>query len=221
MFREIFRALRARDKLGQMFDLVGEMLDSGKWMLERATEVLMRKVEWESVSDDLYTRDRQINETERTVRERIVAHLSVGDTGDLGACLVLMSVVKDAERIGDYCKNIFEVGRFYRHEYRRTEFSKPLDEVRDAVLPLFDEARDGFVEGDRQKARHVLDVARGLTKECDLLVRQLLSVHEQVAPDEAVAYVLLARFYKRVAAHLGNICTSVVSAVPMIDYREA
>jgi phosphate uptake regulator len=31
--------------------------------------------------------------------------------------------------------------------------------------------------------------------------------------------VLLARFYKRVAAHLGNIASSVVSPVPMIDYR--
>ena len=27
--------------------------------------------------------------------------------------LALISVAKDAERIGDYCKNLFEVGRFY------------------------------------------------------------------------------------------------------------
>ena len=36
--------------------------------------------------------------------------------------------------------------------------------------------------------------------------------------DEAVAYVLLARFYKQVAAHLGNIASSVVSPVPLMDY---
>jgi phosphate uptake regulator len=44
-------------------------------------------------------------------------------------------------------------------------------------------------------------------------------VHEQLAADEAVAYVLLSRFYKRVSAHLANIATSVVSPVPMLDYH--
>jgi phosphate uptake regulator len=33
-----------------------------------------------------------------------------------------------------------------------------------------------------------------------------------------VAYVLLARHYKRVAAHLSNIATSVVSPVPLLDF---
>jgi phosphate uptake regulator len=35
----------------------------------------------------------------------------------VAACLALMSVAKDAERIGDYCKNVFEVGQFYKEDF--------------------------------------------------------------------------------------------------------
>ena len=94
-----------------------------------------------------------------------------------------------------------------------------LEDIRRKVLPLFDDAERAFVEADRDLAYGLLDTASTARGRCDVVIRQLLSVHDQLAPDEAVAYVLLARFYKRVAAHLANIATSVVSPVPMIDYR--
>lgn len=219
MLKEIWQALRKTDILAEMIGEVDEMLANGKWMFERASEALMRETDWTALADELYPRDKQINRIEQNVRGQIITHLSVGNPGDLGPCLMLMSVVKDAERIGDYCKNIFEVARFYRHEYTRVEYSKPLAEIRENVLKLFDQAREAFTEADRDKAYAMLNSAAGLTKECDLLIHQLLSIHEQLAPDEAVAYVLLSRFYKRVAAHLVNIATSVVSPVPMLDYR--
>ena len=219
MLKEILSALRGRDVLAEMITKLGEMLEAGEWMFEQASEVLMREIDWSSVSDPLYARDKQINEIERGIRERIITHLSVGHQEDLGACLVLMSVVKDAERIGDYCKNLFEVARFYQREYTRTEYAEPLAEIRAAVKPLFAASRQAFTEADSKGAYSILGQASTITKRCDQLIRQLLSVHDQIAPDEAVAYVLLSRFYKRVAAHLANIATSVVSPVPMLDYH--
>jgi phosphate uptake regulator len=219
MLREILQALKGTDALDKMISQVGDMLTAGQWMFERASEVLMRKVDWKGAADELYARDKKINQIEQAVREQIVTHLSMGHQADLSGCLILMSVVKDAERIGDYCKNIFEVGRIYRREYTRPEYSLPLDDIRTAVVPLFDQAREAFVTGQRKQARRVLDTSGGITKRCDLIIQQLLIVHEQLAPDEAVAYVLLSRFYKRVAAHLANIATSVVSPIPMLDYR--
>jgi len=219
MLKEIFQALRGKDVLVEMIGQVGQMLDIGQWMFDKASEVLMRQSEWETVADELYARDRQINEIEQTVRERIITHLSLGHQADLSACLVLMSVVKDAERIGDYGKNIFEVGKFYRNAFTHRQYAAPLEEIRGSVRPLFAQAKGAFLQADKNLARVVLEDARGLTKSCDLIIQQLLSVHEQIAPNEAVAYVLMARFYKRVTAHLANISTSVVSPVPMLDYR--
>ncbi len=219
MLKEIFRALRGVNELSEMIGQLGQMLDIGQGIFERAFEVLMRSAEWSKVSDELYANDKSINEIERKIREQIITHLSVGHQSDMAACLVLMSVVKDAERIGDYGKNIFEIGKFYRHEYHHPEFSKPLHDIRTEVLSLFPQAKQAFMDADKDIAYKVLDEAGGITKKCDLIVQQLLSVEDQIAADEAVAHVLTARFCKRVAAHLSNIATSVVSPIPMLDYR--
>ena len=103
MLREILSALSGTDVLAEMIDQVARMLQAGRWMFGQASEVLMRTVEWKDVADDLYARDRQINRIEQDVRERIITHLSVGTQADLSACLLRMSVVEDAERIGDEC----------------------------------------------------------------------------------------------------------------------
>ncbi len=219
MWRELWRALRGTDALAEMTAGLGEMLDIGRWMFEQASRVLARSANWNELADKLYAEDRRINQTERRIRERIVAHLTTTGSADLAPCLVLMSVVKDAERIGDYCKNIFEVGKLYTREYTHPEFANPLDEIRTGVLPLFAQAKQAFMSGDRSLANEVLTKADTYVQNCEQIVRQLLSVHESIAPDEAVAYVLLARFYKRVAAHLSNIATSVVSPVPMLDFK--
>jgi phosphate transport system protein len=219
MLQEILNALKGTDALGEMIAQVGQMLQAGRWMFEQASEALMRTADWSGLADELYARDRRINRIEQDVRERIITHLSLGNQTDLSACLVLMSVAKDAERIGDYCKNIFEVGKFYSRPYSHPQYAGPLAEVRGAVEPLFEQAERAFVEADRAAAHKVLDVAGSVTKRCDVLIQQLLSGGDQAPADECVAYVLLARFYKRVAAHLGNIASSVVCPVPLIDYR--
>jgi phosphate transport system protein len=219
MLHEILSALSGTDVLAEMIEQVAQMLEAGRWMFAKASEVLMRTAEWKDVAADLYTRDRKINQLEQSVREKIITHLSVGNQADLSACLVLMNVVKDAERIGDYCKNIFEVGKFYEHDYTRPHYARPLEGIRHGIDPLFGKAAKAFTDADRTIARDVLSAAGGLTRTCDVIIQQLLSSNEEMAADEAVAYVLLARFYKRVSAHLGNIASTVVSPVPLIDYR--
>ena len=220
MFKQIWKALRGSDRLSELIAQLGQMLDAGQWMFGKAAEVLTRSLDSSKVADDLYARDRDINRMEQTIREGILTHLAVGNKADLSACLVLMSVVKDAERIGDYCKNLLEVGKFYQRDFTHPEYAGPLEDIRRQVEPLFGKAKECFTRVDAELAREVLAAAGALTKECDVLVRQLLSVREKVAPDEAVAYVLQARFFKRVSAHLGNIATSVLAPVSMIDYRE-
>lgn len=220
MLKEILNALKGKDTLGEMFTEIGKMLQAGQWMFGQASEVLMRKVDWEGISESLYERDREINHIEQSVRERILTHLSMGNQSDLAACLIIMSVVKDAERIGDYCKNLFEVGKFYRREYSHAQYARPMEDIRTAVDPLFAKTEKAFLEADRGLARRVIDTAGSLRHTCDLLVQQLLVGSDDLAPDEAVAYVLLARFYKRVAAHLGNIASGVVSPVSTIDYLD-
>lgn len=221
MLKEILHALKHTDPLAEMIEQFALMLDAGKWMFEQASTAVLTRADPSELNDELYGKDRQINAFERQVREKIVTHLALGHQADVAACLILMSVGKDAERIGDYAKNIFEIGKFCRSDLTDPQFIGPLEDIRTDLLPMFDRVRAAFVDADRDIARSVLDTAGQATRKCDLLIHQLLAVRETTPPAEAVAYVLMARFYKRVAAHLGNIATSVISPLPMLDYRGA
>ena len=220
MLRQIINAFRHKDVPTELDDQIGNMLDAGAWMFDQACDVLMRKVDAADISDALYKRDQQINHLEQQIRERIVTHLSVGNQGDLAPCLILMSVVKDAERIGDYCKNIFEVGKFYQGTFEHRTFSEPLTQIRDDVAQLFEPTKHAFVDTDEAAAKKVIDQSGAIVKRCDLLIQQLLSLDEELPPAEAVAYVLLARHYKRVNSHLSNIATGVSSPIPLLDYLD-
>jgi len=220
MLKELLDAWRGRDALTEMFADFDQMLDSTDWMFERAVEVFFSRVDWQPVQDPLYERDKKVNKAERRIRARIVKHLTVQPGADVPACLVLMSVVKDAERIGDYCKNIFEVGKFYTREFTTARYIEPLEKMRAGVEELFAQTRRAFSTSDVEAARGVLEAFGVFSKQCDGLIQNLLQERDHVPPDEGVAYSLLARHMKRIGAHLSNIATAVVAPVHRLDYMD-
>ncbi|MBN1943364.1 MAG: hypothetical protein JW849_08735 [Phycisphaerae bacterium] len=221
MWKEIINAFRHTDVVETLEGKIGEMLDAGQWMFQQVSDLLARKRRADALRDALYEKDRRINQLEQEIRERIVTHLTVGNPQDLGPCLVLMSVVKDAERIGDYCKNIFEVGKFYQGEFTRPEFHGPLEEIASTIQEMFERTKTALLENDAALAKQVIAKKGNISKSCNLLVQQLLSLEETDAPaGEVVAYALLARYYKRVESHLSNLASSVVAPVPLLDFHE-
>ena len=78
-----------------------------------------------------------------------------------------MSVVKDAERIGDYCKNIFEVGKYYRGPYEHREYGQPLEEIRGDIANLFEPAKHSFLEANKRVAKELLRKTAGMGKTSD------------------------------------------------------
>ncbi len=219
MFREIFDALKRRDRIADLVGELMEMLDLGLWMFTHACDAAQRKVDDGDVAEELYQKDQRINRLERHVREQLVVHLVTGHQQDAGTCLVLMSLIKDAERIGDYCKNIFEIGRAYRGEYRRHDLVGVLNDVQASIDALFPRVKEAFLKGQKKAASAAVEDSRDQRKKCDTILQQLLAPGGETAPDEAVALAMRARYYKRVAAHLGNIATSVNNPVPELDYR--
>ena len=218
MLRELLAAWRGKDALGQMFEEFDRMLGETHWMFQQAVEVFFSRVDWQAVQDPLYRRDKEVNRLEQSIRSEIVKHLTVRPDANLAACLVLMSVVKDAERIGDYCKNIFEVGKFYTREFTTHRYLDPLERIRSQTENLFQLTKEAFGQSDMDKARRVIQTFGQVGKECELVIRQLLRERDTIPTDEAVAYSLLARHLKRIGAHLANIATAVVSPVHRIDY---
>ena len=219
MFKQLFSAFKSGEVLDRAFSQLDEMLDHAQWMFIRANEVLHRKTAAEEVKESLYSRDKSINELLRSIRRKIVRHLTVNPGSEVAASLVLMSVAKDAERIGDYCKNVFEVGQCYKDDYHVSRYHDPLEDACTRVVGLFDTVRRGFRESDTGLAKAALKTADKIGDDCDRVIEQLLGDEQSISTHEAVAYSLLARHYKRVSSHLANVATAVLGKVDGLDFR--
>ena len=219
MFRQLFSALKSADLLEEAFAELGQMLDHARWMFVRANDVLRRKVGADEVRERIYQCDKQINDLLRSIRGKIVRHLTINPGVDVAAGLALMSVAKDAERIGDYCKNVFEVGRFYKEDFHVARYHEPLEAVRGRVEDLFGRVKTAFLDSDAEAAKWVLKTADAVGDDCDQVVEDLLGDGASCQTHEAVAYSLLARHYKRVSSHLSNVATAVLGKVEELDFR--
>jgi phosphate transport system protein len=192
------------------------MLAHTQEMYLTVTDVLLGKVDHQKVKDQIYAKDKKVNDEERQIRRRLVGHLVLGRLVDAPTCLVFMSAAKDVERIGDYCKNILEVADFYSVPGSHARYALPIQEIREEISQLFVKGGKAFAESDELLAREVLTAQEIVAKKCDMLIKQVLT--DTLPTSEAVSTALLSRYLKRVARHVGNIVSGVVSAVEDIDF---
>lgn len=218
MLKELLDMLRAKSPLNSMLAEFTQMIEKTEWMFDASTQVLMCEKPAEEVKDEIYAKDREVNEHQRSIRRKIIRHLSVQPGTDVPACLMLMSVVKDAERMGDFCKNIFEVGTMLDVTFDSGRYKTPLLELSEQVENLFGKTRKAFERSDEEIARSIMAKGAHISKQCDMLLKQLIV--DNLPTKKAVGYTLLARYFKRISSHLTNIASSVVTSVDNLDYLD-
>ncbi len=218
MLRQILEALRGKGLLAHMLDHFTDMLDDGEWMFAVVTAVLMGEKEAGEVRDAIFARDEKVDAEQRQVRREIVEHLTLRPEVDLPACLVLMNVVRDAERIGDYCKNIFQVADNYGCHLAQGSYEESLRQILTEIKGMFSGTKQAFHDSDTHLAGEVIGKLRSLTKRCDMVTSQLL--RDNPPARRAVVYTLLSCYFKRVAAHQANIASAVVAPLDRIDFLD-
>jgi len=216
MFKELINALRRRPLLDQMLSEMNEMLGQAVHMFRPIAEVLTGKQEMTNETHEMvYSTDRCINHIQRKIRKQLVEHLVVATGTDVPISLVLMSVSKDAERVGDMCKNMLEVaeagGALPEGAYR-ARFEKLLAETEE----LFEPTAAAFRESDKDLGAMAVEKGRALAREYDRLIDSL--IEDRMPTKDAVLMALLARYLKRLCLHLANIATSVVMPLHRLDY---
>jgi len=216
MFRELLEAWRSKDVLSQMYDELTQMLEDDEWMFRSVCDVLLEGKPGSELSEELYGRDIRVNQTERKIRKQIVEHLAVNPGAHTPACLVLMSVVKDAERIGDFCKNLYEVEHMARGKLAGNGYVSAFKTLADDIAGTFEKTRNAFLEGDSDLGHEIIEHELEIGHRCDDLVKRLAD--DSLECRLAVVFTLTARYLKRVSAHLGNIASSVVMPIHKIDY---
>jgi phosphate uptake regulator len=193
----------------------GQMLDAGRHVFDTAANAFLGGTDLEVIRKDLFKTDKRINRAERQIRREIVVHASVHGATDFPACLVLMSIVKDAERVGDYGKNLFDLAEL-APERPEGEHRQRLVELKDRISGLMAGCREVFDSQDTEAATALIVEAKQIEDLCDDQIRFLVQGND--AGRMAPAYVLAYRYFKRVAAHVRNIASSVVQPVHKLDF---
>ena len=104
-FKELFGG---QNLIEDAYDTTVTMLETDFEMFKAARHSL-RESETAELPIDVRKKDKQINKYEREVRRNVLTHLTVAGTANLVPGLVLVSIVIDVERIGDYTKNIVDL----------------------------------------------------------------------------------------------------------------
>ena len=98
------------DLLDSIDAKLSEMLTNSMHAYDITMNCLLGDTNLETVRDDLYNTDKAINELHREVRREMIIHSAVNSRNlDIPLLLSYMTMSKDIERIGDYCKNLFEI----------------------------------------------------------------------------------------------------------------
>lgn len=216
MFKNLLSFWKGKDFLLQVMEDFRIMLDEAETMFGVVCARLTGGGDDPELKDRIYGIDKKVNELQKEIRRRIVEHLSLQPTVDVNACLMLMSVVKDAERLGDYAKNLYEVTELLDQPIDKALFSQYFDNLDSDILKLFGQTKDAFIDGDEEKAKATWDYHRRINKGCDKIVQDVAK--SSLSVNEAVCFVLIARHFKRVVSHLVNIATAVVLPLSNLDY---
>ncbi len=219
MLRELLSIFRSSEPLADMGQNFAAMLSLTQQMTLQAGEIFFRMDATPDERTTLFKTDVKVNKLERAIRKQVIAHLSItGNRASLPYCLLLVSLVKDVERIGDYAKNLAEAPEYHEGPLPDDAIVAELREIRSGVETAFAATSTVFEGSDRERALVLIRQGRDLTHRCDLLVERI--ARGDYAASLTTATVLGARYYKRIAAHILNVLSSVVMPLHKLDYYD-
>lgn len=193
-----------------------QMLDAAARVFGDAADAFLGHADVAAVRDRVFATDKTVNKAERRIRKEIVVHESVHHGVDFVRSLVLMSILKDAERLGDYGKNLCDLAELSPERPSGTH-RQHLTVLKDRLIVLFRECREVLESHNEEKAKEILRSATALEDRCDEAVKRLIRLEDD-AGNMAAPYALAYRYFKRIAAHLRNITSSVVQPVHKLDF---
>lgn len=221
MWRDIINAFKGDDLYTQALRESHAMLDMDLEMFEASIESL-RYSDTSDVSIDIYSLDKKINAFERDVRKKVMMHLTVSGPGQLSSGLVLVSIVVDIERIGDYSKNISDLARCHPTRLEGMSLEPEIVEIEGQARQLFRDTVDAFKNSDVDKSREIMTLYKGrLSAHCDDVVDRIVrNEAPELGAGNAAAIALYVRYLKRISSHSRNIVTSIVNPFHRIGYKE-
>ena len=218
MWKEIVSLFRSEGALQEAYDESILMLVASRSMFDDSVAALHAEGTMET---DIYGRDRRINRYERSVRRKIVTHMSVSSKPDINLGLVLTAIVIDIERIGDYTKNIVELAKAVEGPFDGLELHDEVLSIEGMLGKMFSDIVPALEESDETRARAIISSHGVIAEKVDKHIHSLTLGEALVGRSgHAATVALYLRFLKRVSAHIKNVATSVVNPYYRFGFRE-
>jgi len=225
MFKKIVEAMTGQHPMQIASDRFNEMLRLSLEMVSEASAVYWGRLLTAEQRSALYDKDVRVNKLQRKIRKNVIANLSSPVPSDVPFALLMMSLVKDVERIGDYSKNLVEVPALCgsdeegsAHELPDDAVTAELKQIARAIEGLAREAGSIYEVGNQERARELTLEGRDTAKRCDKLIAQI--VKGGYSAEQAVDLTLGVRFYKRLNAHMLNLMSSLLMPLHKLDYYD-
>lgn len=219
MLKELLSIFSSGEPLAEMGAKFSQMLGLTYDMTLKAGEVFFSESLQADARTAIYKSDVNVNKLERKIRKLVIAHLSVSSSrASVPYCLLLMSLVKDVERIGDYAKNLSEARDYHPSALPDDQIMHEMSEIAREIERGFAEIGPVFETSDHERAVELIREGRDLTRRCDGVVGRV--ARSDYDASTATCVVMGARFYKRIAAHVLNVLSSVVMPLHKLDYYD-
>ena len=222
VFKDLVTIWNSEDSLSQAWTSSNEMLQLSHEMFTDSINAL-RSGEKNKVIKSIKLRDEGINQYHRDIRKKVVTYYSVSkDVTNINSGLVLINMVVDIERVGDYTKNILDLAKYYPKKLRSEKVSEDLRIIEQAVIERFQNTVKAVEEMDEMAAKELIKSYRSdLGRLSDNLVASSISGDLKIGEEHmASSMVLYARYLKRIGAHLKNITSVVINPFESIGYKK-
>jgi phosphate uptake regulator len=219
MFKKLLSVFQKDTLMDRAYRRSFLMLDITQDMFLKA-KTSLRYSDSDQVDIDIYDRDAEVNRYQREVRRDVFNHLAISGVEKLPSGLVLVSIIIDIERIGDYTKNMIELALNHPKRLHGGKFESDLQRVEGAVEDSFIRAKESFEAADEKAGQELLNEYEWVSRVCDdCLYRLVKEEDKNILCGDAVSLAMYFRWLKRISSHLRNITTSVVNPFDGIGFK--
>lgn len=221
MWKELTNLWKSDNLLVEAWGESFEMLEIAQVMFLEAVRIL-RESDDTVVNREIRKKDKQVNAYERNVRRKVMTHCTIQGPAVLPSGMVLISIVIDIERIGDYCKNILDLAEAHPQHLSVPAYDEQLGKIEEVIKKRFVNTLNVLKNQDVETARGMMNTFKEeISSICDQIDDDLVQgTIEGISPSDSAALALYARYLKRISAHLNNMITSVVNPFDRIGFRE-
>ena len=198
MFKELYSLMKKEDLLQRSYDECAQMLSTTEGMFHGTTK-LLREMDSTDLELDIYAEDKTVNAGERDIRRKVLTHLTImGNQSDINAAFILITIIHDMERIGDYCKNIFELTQKHPSQLNFEDCDAKVKTIETIIGKTFKTFNVGFQDTSKDQSRAMMQDLSDAKKTADGIIDDFLEGWESdtTTVDDLFCFVDAVSFTK-------------------------